>query len=64
MTEPRYISGSDLEPGLDSWGLVRLRLKEHEYMIVAEAGDDEHPGSFITRNRLLEAISAYAGTKS
>jgi len=42
----------------DYWGVVRLRLYEHELLIHTEGTTGA--GAFVSRNNLLKAISEYA----
>jgi len=50
----RYVTHAELDAQLDAWGRVRLRLSEHEVALRMGAH------VFNTRNRLLQAIEAYA----
>lgn len=57
MNEDRLRSHAELEKKADPWQLVRLRIKEHE--LEAHLGLTG-PGIWLSRNRLYEAIYAYA----
>lgn len=63
----KYTTHEEAEKNLRAkgylWGVLKLRIKEHELMTVEEAGAEERPGMFVTRNRILEAVSEYAESK-
>lgn len=58
----QYKTDEEIEVIGEPWMIVRLRLKQHEAMVLEEADAIARPGIFLTRNRLYEAIHAWAKT--
>jgi len=62
LAEHKYITQIEAEAAaMDPWQVIRLRLGTHEQFVAAEG--THGAGAFASRNRLLEAIAAYARSK-